>query len=136
MHFVAVASNMEEANKALTGVIPGQYRVEITNEEDFILQINQPRMSREVQGVRMNYLTKWSTERFQVLNVAIPIGVAGVAMPPPQSQEFIAATVTFDNNNTPATVALTGGQQSSLLGDGLRASEEMQKATGLRIEGF
>jgi hypothetical protein len=127
---------MEEANHILTGILPNRYRVGISNEEDFVLQINQPRTSAEVEGVRMNYLTKWSTLRFQVLNVSIAMGVAGVAMPTQETQEFIAAGLTFDNNNKPVNVPLTREQQSSLLSEGLRASEEMQRTIGLRFEGF
>lgn len=134
-HFVALAPNIEEANKMLMAVLPNQYRIGITNEEDFIFQINTPRMSSDVTNVKMNYVMKWNLDRFQVLNISIPMS-GGAAMSPPRPQEFIAASVTFDYNNVPVSSPLTREQQSSLLSEFLKASEEIQKAIGLNIEGF
>ena len=139
LHFVQLAADIQEANKLLTAVMPDQYRVRITDEEDFVFQINRPQASLGVEGVKMNYLVKWSVDRFQVFNFAIPTGASvtgSQSILPPPSHQFIAASVTFDHNNVPAASPLVGKQQSSLLSEGLRTSEEMQQSISLGIEGF
>jgi len=139
LHFLTLISNVEEANKVLVSVMPNQYRVRITNEEDFIFQINRPRMSHNVKGIKVNSLTKWNVDRFQVFNVAIPVSgpvVDSRTIPSQVGQEFIAASVVFDINNVPANDPLGGKQQSSLLTECLIEAREMQREYGLNVEGF
>ena len=139
LHFIELASNITEANKLLTAVIPNQYRMQIADEEDFILQINRPQLSQRVQDVKMNYVTKWSVDRFQVLNIPIPISAPGLGLTGgsfSQRRDFIGASVVFDYNNVPVTGSLTREQQASLLQEGLKGSDEMQQSIGLGIEGF
>lgn len=139
VQFITVKPNLVEANRTLTKVMPDQYRIKLTDEEDFIFQINRPRMSSKVGTVRMNFLTKWSMERLQILTMAIP--ASGIAtskessFTPANVREFLAASVSFDNNNAP-TSALTSSQQSSLLLEGLTAAAAMQRDLGLNIGGF
>jgi len=139
--FLQLRENITEANNTLTNAIPDQYRMQIADEEDFIFQINRPKMSRQVDNVKMNFITKWSVERIQILSLAMPMMVGSpipvsAGMPPSQQQQFVAASVTFDNNNVPTATPLTGNQQSALLLEGLTAVAEMQRSNGLNIEGF
>jgi hypothetical protein len=139
LHFLTLTQSTEEANSILTGTIPSQYRTQIAKEEDFVFQINRPRPSRAIEGVRMNHLVKWSVDRFQVVNIAIPVGAPAVIsgnMTSQQGQSYIAASVTFDNNNVPVDTPLDGNQQSSLLREALSAAEKTQRETDLGIEGF
>ena len=142
LHFLNLKLSHAEANKALTEVIPDRYGVTIMDEEAFVFQINQPHMNREFQDIRMNFITKWSVEQFQTLTISIPIGgvpaQAGMTWASPQPKTVIAASVVFDNNNTPPTPvrALTGKEQSALLQEALDAAVRNQQEIGLNIEGF
>jgi len=139
LQFLNLNPSHAEANKAVTKIIPDRYGVTVTNEEDFIFQINQPKTSRENKDIGMNFITKWSVERFQILTISIPpSGVtmgAGMTSPSPQTETFNAASVLFDNNNIPGR-ALTGKEQSALLHEALDAAVGMQREIGLNIEGF
>jgi hypothetical protein len=137
LHFLTLAATIEEANKGLTRVMPEQYRPRITDEEDFVFQINRPRTSAKVEQVRMNYVTKWSMDRFKVLNISIPTGPApgSTGIPLQRGRDFIAASVIIDNNNVPGAM-LDSKQQSLLLYEALTAAEGTQREIGLNIEGF
>jgi hypothetical protein len=139
LHFLTLIANIEEANKVLTTVMPEQYRPRIKDEEDFIFQINRPHTSREVEGVRINYVTKWSIDRFQMFNITINVNIPVIdsrGVPSQKGEEFIAASVVFDHNNVPVNFSLDGKQQSSLLLESLTAAKEMQREIGLNVEGF
>lgn len=137
LQFLNPKRSHAEANKAVSEIIPDSYGVTITDEEDFVFQINRPRMDEDFPDIRMNFLTKWSVEQFQVLTISIPIvgPAAGMASPSPQVKTFISASVAFDNNNTPIRT-LTGKEQSVLLHKALDAAVKMQQKIGLDIEGF
>jgi hypothetical protein len=134
LHFLQLSVNIEQANKLLIAVIPDLYRARITDEEDFIFQINRPRASHAVEGVRLNHITKWSMDRFQVLNLAVVADSRSILSP--ERKEFIAASVTFDSNNVPTSASLNRNEQSSLLRECLIASEQMQREIGVKVEGF
>lgn len=131
LQFLNLKPSHVEANRALTEVIPNRYGVTVTNEEDFIFQINRPHMDKEFPDIKMNFITKWSVERFQIFTISIPIGGVSAA----EGMISIAASVTFDNNNTPGR-ALTGKEQSALLHEALDTAVGMQREIGLNIEGF
>jgi hypothetical protein len=142
VQFVNLQSSVVEANKAVAKALPDPYRIKLTDEHDFVLQLNRPRPSRKVEGIGMNFLTKWSTERLQVMRMAISSGgvlisPAKGAQPDVQATEFPAASLSFDHNNAPdPSKPLKGGQQSSLLAEGLDAIESVQKEIGLNVKGF
>jgi len=141
VQFLALKPTSAEANGVLTAHIPEQYGVKITNEEDFIFQINRPYLSRSAEGIKTNFITKWSVDRLQILTFAVFVGgptTASAQTPAPGSQtaEFIAASVNFDINNVPTVSALPNGQPASLLREALSAVAQMQQAIGLNIEGF
>jgi hypothetical protein len=142
VQFLALAESPAEANKALTTVIPSQHGVKITDEEDFIFQINQPFLSREAEGIKMNFITKWSVDRIQVLTFAVQAGgaqgpgLANAASIMPQQVTFTAASVSFDINNVPAESAFSAPSQSSLLREALTAIAQRQQETGLNVEEF
>ena len=137
--FLAPKASFAEANKMLTAVIPDPYGIRLTDEEDFIFQINRPYQSRKVQGVKMNSLMKWSVDRLQILSISLPIGGTATnaqasASTTSQTEQFIAASVHFDINNVPTNALLQ--QPSALLREALTDVELMQQAIGLKIEGF
>ncbi len=136
LHFLNLNPSHPEANKAVTETIPDRYGVTVTSEEDFIFQINQPETSRKIKDIKMNFITRWSVERLQVLTISIPTsGVIIGTSPSPQTKTFIASRVLFDNNNSPDRV-LPSNEQSALLHEALDAAAGMQREIGLNIEGF
>jgi hypothetical protein len=54
-------------------------KVDPFGSEDFFYQINRPRESRAVKGLRLNRLSKWSVSSYQPLSIAIgvPQGQSG-----------------------------------------------------------
>jgi len=138
LHFLNLKPSYEEANKAVTKIIPDQYGVTVTDEEDFVFQINRPHMDEDIRDVKMNFITRWSVERFEVLTIPIQIGgvpAAAGMLSSLKPENFISASVLFDNNNTPIR-PLTGKEQSALLRKAFDAAVEMQREIGLSIEGF
>lgn len=143
VQFVAAKPNLVETNKTLIRVMPTQYRIKITDEDDFIFQINRPRKSNNVENIDMNFITKWSKERLRVLAMPVPAGGAPIqssesaSFAQAYSRDYIAASVSFDNNTVPVSeISLTSRQQSSLLLEELTAAAAMQADIGLNIEGF
>src|SRR5271156_6354215 len=138
LHFAQLAPNIPEANKLLMSVIPDQIRPRLTSEEDFILQINRPRASGSVDGVKINYGIKWSMDRFQVFNISVLPGATAIGpgnMAFPQRQEFIAASVTFDANNVAVSSLLNRKQQAALMREILISVKQTKVELGLNIEG-
>ena len=141
VQFLALEPSAAEANRVLTAHIPEQYGVKISDEEDFIFQINRPYPSRSAEGIKTNFITKWSVDRLQILTFAVSAGgptTTSAQTPASGSQtaEFIAASVNFDINNVPTTTPLPNGHPASVLREALTAVARMQQAIGLNIEGF
>ena len=140
IQFLALKPSPTEANKVLAASIPEQYGVKITDEEDFIFQINQPYTSKSVAGIKTNFITKWSVDRLQILTFAVPLSgpttSAQTHASGSQAEQFIAASVNFDINNVPTASPLHDGQPASLLREALIAVAQMQQAIGLNVEGF
>jgi hypothetical protein len=140
LHFLQVLSDVAEANRTIVSVIPTKFGVQLSDEEDFVFQVNSPEVSKIVAGTKLNALTKWSVERIQVVSIfapspGIPIQVAG-----PLQQDakiFTASTVAFDNS-TPVDNArpFDNVQQTGLLREELAMATEMQKQIGLNVVGF
>ena len=126
LHFINLKPNHVEANKGLMAVIPDRYGVTIADEEDFVFQINQPLANKKFPNIRMNFITKWSVDRLQILTISIPNHgkcpvQVGMTPPFPQTKTVIAASVLFDNNNTRLTANrdFTVKEQSALLQEAL-----------------
>jgi hypothetical protein len=64
LNFIILAPNFLEANKILLGSMPSMYRPGIADEEDFSFQINRSRAINEIDNVTMNFITRWSVNRF------------------------------------------------------------------------
>lgn len=54
-------------------------KIDPAGSEDFFYQINRPRESRVIKGMRLNRLSKWSVASYQPLSIAIgvPVGPSG-----------------------------------------------------------
>jgi hypothetical protein len=132
VQFASLAKDYVEANEIIRSTIPEQYGgMKLGDEEDFILQINR---KRQVDDVKMNYITKWSVDRVQFLTIA-PLQPQQTV---PMSQivwEHIISSVTFDNSNVPAAV-LTKERLTTILTQALAAVAKQQQETHLQLEGF
>jgi hypothetical protein len=138
--FVTLNPSIEDANKTLISIMPEQYRLRITDEEDFMLQLNHSGPSATLKDIRMNLITKWSVDRIQVLTMSLPpMGGTTSALPGmAHAEQFIAASLSLDANNVPDQTyqLLTTEQRTSLLLDGLSWVAETQRDFGLNIKGF
>jgi hypothetical protein len=72
LQLVQLTPGITESNKLLVKVIPSEYGIQLTNEEDFILQINKPFQYPASEPVRMNFTVKWSVERMRVMTFTVP----------------------------------------------------------------
>ena len=140
VHFITLLPSMPEANRLISGILPPRYRLSLEDEEDFVLQVNRPRPAAQAAGLRMNYITKWSVDRFQLFALAMPVGATPGTMPNfgtpvPQQYEQFGASIVFDNNNVPGS-PLPADQQRGLLSGALSNAVEEQKKLGLNVAGF
>jgi hypothetical protein len=139
--FITLKPSLQETNQTLTRIMPDQYRIKLSDEDDLIFQINRPRPSSKVEGIRMNFITKWSIERLQVIGLAIPSSGVPIAAsreipsPPSAVKSFIAASVSLDNNNVPGP-SLNNTQQAALLLEGLSEAGATLRQLGLKVDGF
>lgn len=142
LQFVVPQPSFKEANSRLMSIIPERYRTKLTDEEDFVFQVNRPQASTQVKGVRLNFITKWSVERAKVVTFALPPQAGSVIGQPqmltPISTDFIVPSIAFDINNSPYTpdADLTVEQLSLLLREGLSRIEQLQHEFGLNLPGF
>ncbi len=139
--FVAVQPSVEEANAAILSIMPPRYRIKLTNEEEFIFQINEPKNSQGVEHFRLNYITKWSVERFQLLSLQLPsAGMSPVSMiagvlPFSATTQLLVASVVFDNNTIPSNQEMPASQQTELLREAFVAAEKSQNNINIKIAG-
>ena len=120
--FVMPASTLEEANKILLASMPQVYRMGVTNEEDFVFQVNRPVHLNNIDNLRMNIITKWSADRIQMI--------------PFVGQQFIAASVAFDHNNVPSITPISSDKQATLLTEGLSKVANLRRDYDMNIAGF
>lgn len=139
--FLNLQTNNTAANQAVKSIIPSRYGVKLNEEEDFIFQVNRPYRSQSVKGMKVNSVVKWSVERIQILAIAFPsapTNVIATGIPKTQTTEFTAASVTFDDNNSPSEAPLGSTQQAQLLREFQAKSNQLQTEmgfdTGLRSE--
>jgi hypothetical protein len=86
--------------------------IDATGSEDLLYQINRPRQSRVIPGLRLNRLSKWSVAYFQRLRV----GLAASPAAQPQLGDRVYACRTELDISTPAELSdvLPSGNLSEL----------------------
>lgn len=136
--FVSQAPNHAQANQVLTATMPPEYRPQLSGEVDFILQVNRPYPSHEVNGTTMNSIIKWSVERLQVMTFSLPVSgpVIEAHGSAAQTSELVIGSVMLDNNNVPSNVPLSVEQQSALLDEEFETMRRIQRDIGLNLKGF
>jgi len=139
LHIVALTSDFSEANRIVLEAMPAQYRPHLTTEEDFTFQVNPLRPSSAVNDVKMNFLTKWATNRFQVISLPLQTMSAAPGAVPfnfPVTAEFIGGSITFDYNNVPINRSLGREQQISLLREAIAECSKEMKKIDTQFKGF
>jgi hypothetical protein len=132
--FSRKSKDYQEANALLSDTFPEEYEVHLTNEEDFILQINRPQM---IGNTKMNHITRWSVDRMQVITLQ--------QIQPPQTTQVSALTqllsehiiqqIAFDNSN--ATKGIMSKEDvRSVLNSSFQFISEQVRMTNLDVEGF
>jgi hypothetical protein len=131
-----------DANSAITTVMPEQYRVRLTNEENFLLQVNQPYTNSAAGGTKVNSITKWSVDRLQVVTIAVPVSPVPGPIPTsagpaaPKIIEITTASVSFEQNSVPPNHALTHEEEATLLRDALSQINQAQQDVGIDVKGL
>lgn len=133
VQFLNLNSSHLAANKALLATIPAQFSVKITDEEDFIFQINRPYASRPVADVRMNSIVKWSVEKIQMMAIMTDSPQAGIQ---PRTSEFITASITIDVNNKPRNGPFSAPEQVTILNEAIEVAERIRAEARIPINGL
>jgi hypothetical protein len=129
LNLVSVCPSIREATATMLQTIPTNYGLRLAEEEDIVFQVNQPYRPDRFPDIKMNCISKWSVERFQVFRLTSinpAISEAG---------EFIGAMMTLDVNNSPKD-DLSTDQQRELLTESITKAETLQRHFGIAIEGF
>ena len=127
LQFVIPASTSADANRILLESMPQAYRMRVTDEEDFVFQVNRPVNLNIMDSIRMNLIAKWSVEHIQLF--------AG-RYTPPVSQPVITASITFDHNNAPIIIPIGTDRQAALLNEGLSRVASLRHDFDMNITGF
>jgi hypothetical protein len=134
VQFTQTCTSVRDANSVMTSALPEALRVRLSEERDFILQVNRVRESTSINDLRLNLITKWAVEQVQVLTVAVvPGGPAAMTSP---TMEVFNATILCDNNNVPANRVLAKQEQTALLTEAIQALGEQLRNSNLKVEGF
>src|SRR5262249_34849728 len=99
------AETFVEANASITTVLPQRFNLPLTNEQDFLLQVNRPRPSTVSSDIQINLISKWAVERVQLLtftNLSTPVGHEQIASTAPIVKTLTVPTLVFDDSSVPA----------------------------------
>lgn len=129
LQLLSPQSDIVQANRVLLSALPERYKVRLTNQEDFLLQVNEPYRS-DSTGLKINCVTKWSIETFRI--VGVPTG--GDAQ---IEVTQIAPSVLFDFNSARVSdESLSSEQRYNILREALQVVGERQASMGIHDEGF
>jgi hypothetical protein len=97
-----------DANNIIMSAIPPKYRPNLTDEKNFILQINQPREFFYTLGsdkVEINSVKKWSVEDFVVLSIlGNPLNLINQSENKLEPKVTIKPVINFEENNMPFSI--------------------------------
>lgn len=92
----------EEGYTALNKYLP-QMKLDPTGSADFSYQINRPRTSKAIEGLRINRLSIWSVAFIQTMSMRLTLSTgAAEAVASPTSPGVSACRLQFDVNSDPA----------------------------------
>jgi hypothetical protein len=126
------AADITSANQIISGSLWANQKVTLTDEEDFVLQINRKRLDSLDPSLKLNFITKWSVERLQMLMFSNAQMAAGG----PTVTEIIMPTVTLDNSNMPLQKPLAAKETERVLSELLQGMAAQLKQCNISIKGF
>jgi len=139
VQFVQTAKTAAEANQALVAVVPPQYRLQLKDEVDVIVQVNSPQSIALKPELPFNFIRKWSTETVQVYSGFVPIAVSTTGMqlaPMLQPNNYLVSSVAYDINSIVRADALSQDEQNAVLREALGRVAADQQVLGLSVQGF
>ena len=140
LQFICFKKDWAEANSELLTVVPDHYRVKLADEQEFSIQANKPCASKQVENVKLNRITKWSSDHITIIAQKVESGQMGElpSKEKPAAYDFFGASVLFDNNNVPIPTErpLTSAEQSKLLLELFGYALGSMKDFRLKIRGF
>jgi hypothetical protein len=131
-HFGFPSASIAESNKALLAVIPKKYQTKLTDEEDFILQVNRPRASKAREALRLNFINKWSADRFTLMRLQISAQSPSTTTLHPD--DFFMASVVFDYNTATGESKFDPNEQPAILRECFAEVKAAQAEFGLASE--
>jgi hypothetical protein len=134
--FAMISPNFVSANKSISSKLPKPYHVVLSDETDFVLQINRARPSKALDNITINFITKWSIERTQLITFTVD-AAAGQALGPSQMvHELIMPNIVFDNNNVQLPRPMSKGEQKAIFAECLQGTSAQLKECNIAVEGF
>jgi hypothetical protein len=128
-----------EGNQFIRETLPPTYSVPLQDEEDFVLQLNRPSAAANDSSMRLNYITKWSVDRLQVLTFLAaqnsPIAGQFTAGAPVISNK-LAATIALDNSSPAQNSQIDDNQIGTLLSLTFNHFNKQLKECNVSLEGF
>ena len=128
-----------EGNEIIRETLPATFSVPLQDEEDFILQINRPSAAANDSSIRLNFITKWSVDRVQVLTflAAQNLPIAGqFTTGAPVISNKLAATIAFDNSSPSQNSQIDDNQIGVLLSLTFTHINKQLKDCNISLEGF
>lgn len=123
---VLPVTDREEGYKKLSRFLP-QLKIDASGSSDLGYQINRPRLSKAIQGLRINRLCKWSVALARRLAIGLVISQdSAEAVGGPEGPGFSACRLEFDINSEAARKEpFSGNQLASLLDEFVALSTEI-----------
>lgn len=125
------------ANKLICQTFWEDRKFALTDEEDFVFQLNRPEKDSADPALKLNFITKWSVERVQILTFIGQAGGvgSGIAGTPIVSEKFMP-TIALDNSNVPAQRPLTNDEVQRVLSSLFGRIPSQLNQCRISVEGF
>jgi hypothetical protein len=122
------SSDYAQANEIISRTIWDGLKVTLSDEEDFLLQINRKQPDTAQASSKLNFITKWSVERLQIMTFTSSA---------PLVMEKIMPAITFDNSsNVALQKPFATGEIKPMLSQLFDSLPTQIKQCRISIEGF
>jgi hypothetical protein len=121
--------DVRTANDLIKRVIPANYVLPLTDEQDFILQINSRQNSTSMPSAQLNFVTRWSVEHTKVfMQPMAPDVTIGTI-----TADYFFVHVVCDNNTLPGESILRSDELDRVLSE-LISGTPSRNVTRLALE--
>jgi hypothetical protein len=130
-------TNYSDANKALSGAMWEDKKVSLSDEEEFLLQINPTRSDSKDPTLKLNFITKWAVERVQLMTFfnQVSAGNPGMANAPVVIEKIVPS-IALDNSNMPLQKPFADSEITRVLLELFREMPSQLKRCNISIKGF